>query len=131
MPLPYSLDVLTQACREVVRENKLQACYVRPMVLRGYGAASLDPSISPIETWIPAMPWGSYLGHDALTEGVDVMVSSWNRAAPNTFPMAAKAGGHYTNAQLIKMEAVRNGYAEGIALGPGGLVRAYGAGLHR
>jgi branched-chain amino acid aminotransferase len=117
----YDADALVEACRQVVRENGLGACYVRPMVLRGYGSFTLDPAASPIETWIAAWPWGAVLG-DAFQSGIDVMVSSWNRAEPDTFPVAAKAAGHYNSAQLIKMEAVANGYAEGIALGPGGLV---------
>jgi branched-chain amino acid aminotransferase len=117
----HDVDALVDACRALVRENRLGACYVRPMVLRGYGSFTLDPSASPIETWIAAWAWGAVLG-DAVQTGIDVMVSSWSRAQPNTFPVAAKAAGHYNSAQLIKMDAVANGYAEGIALGPGGLV---------
>lgn len=118
----YSIEELTEACRETIRRNELRNCYVRPMVLRGYGAAGLNPHASPVETWIATWPWGTYLGEDALERGVDVCVSSWNRAHPNTYPVASKTSGHYTNAQLIKMEAVANDYAEGIALSPGGLV---------
>ncbi len=118
----YSRAGLRDACVEVVRKNELTSSYVRPMILRGYGAAGLDPFDSPVETWIVNFPWGAYLGEDALDKGVSACVSSWNRASPNTFPMSAKAGGHYTNAQLIKMEAVTNGYDEGIALAPSGLV---------
>jgi len=114
--------VLKAACAEVVARNGLASAYVRPTVLRGYGAAGLDTRGSPIETWIPTWPWGTYLGEGALEKGVDVCVSSWHRPHPNTFPAAAKAAGHYTNATLIKLEAAANGYAEGIALGPGGLV---------
>jgi branched-chain amino acid aminotransferase len=77
---------------------------------------------SPVETYVAAWAWGTYLGAEALEQGVDVCTSSWLRAHPNSFPVAAKAAGHYVNAQLIKMEAVTNGYSEGIALGPGGLV---------
>ncbi|MEZ4417538.1 MAG: branched-chain amino acid transaminase [Gemmatimonadota bacterium] len=118
----FDAQTLAEACLEVVRQNGLSSCYVRPMILRGYGSAGLNPVASPIETWIPAFSWGTYLGAGALEKGVAVCVSSWHRAAPNTFPMAAKAGGNYINAQLIKMEALENGYAEGIALGPSGLV---------
>lgn len=114
--------VVREACRRTVRKNGLGSCYVRPMVLRGYGAAGLNPVGSPVETYVAAWPWGTYLGEGTLERGVDVCVSSWNRAHPNTYPVQAKAAGHYVNAQLIKMEAVQNGYAEGIALGPGGLV---------
>jgi branched-chain amino acid aminotransferase len=118
----YSAEELTEVCAAVVERNALEQCYLRPTVLRGYGAAGMSPAGSPLHTVVPAWPWGSYLGPEALERGVDVCVSSWQRAEPNTFPIAAKAAGNYNNAQLIKMEAVANGYAEGIALGPGGLV---------
>jgi branched-chain amino acid aminotransferase len=112
----YSRQEIIDACLTTVERNGLKDCYIRPMVLRGYGAAGLDPADSPIETYVAAWPWGAYLGEDALENGVDVCVSSWNRPAPNTFPVQAKAAGHYNNAQLIKMEAVANGYAEGLVL---------------
>jgi len=118
----YTRETIAEACTETVRKNDLGDCYIRPMVLRGYGAAGLDPTESPIETAIAAWPWGAYLGEDALKAGVDVCVSTWNRPAPNTFPSHAKAAGHYNNAQLIKMEAMTNGYAEGIVLGTHGRV---------
>jgi branched-chain amino acid aminotransferase len=120
--VPHAFGTLREACREVVRTNALDMCYVRPMVLRGYGAAGMLPDDSPVETFVCAWPWGTYLGPEALASGVDVCVSSWQRMHPNTFPAAAKAAGHYVNAQLMKMEAAANGYAEAIALGPSGLV---------
>jgi len=119
---PQSAEELTEACRDIVRKNDLQDCYIRPMVVRGYGSAGLDPSASPVETYICAWPWGTYLGEGALERGVDVCVSSWTRAHPNTFPVQSKAAGHYNAAQLMKMEALENGYVEAIALGPTGLV---------
>jgi branched-chain amino acid aminotransferase len=122
MPLAHAEDTLIEACRDTVRKNGLGDCYVRPMVLWGYGAAGMNPVGSPLETYVPAWPWGAYLGEEALTQGVDVCVSSWSRAHPNTFPVQAKAAGHYVNAQLIKMEAIANGYVEGIAVSPSGLV---------
>ncbi len=118
----HSPEVLERATVELVARNALEECYIRPMVLRGYGSAGLNPVDSPIETYLACWPWGTYLGEGALERGVDVCVSSWLRAHPNTFPVAAKAAGHYVNAQLIKMEAIANGYVEGIALGPSGLV---------
>jgi branched-chain amino acid aminotransferase len=118
----WSVDAMVEACREVIRANALESAYVRPMILRGYGAAGLHAVDSPIETWVAAWPWGAYLGAEALEKGVDVCTSSWARAAPNTFPVAAKAAGHYNAAQLMKAQAVADGYAEAIALGPGGLV---------
>ncbi len=120
--LSYDVDALVAACRSVIARNALKECYVRATVLRGYGAAGMNPVGSPIETYMITWPWGTYLGADALEQGVDVCVSSWQRPEPNTYPSNAKAAGHYTNAQLIKMEAVANGYAEAIALGPGGTV---------
>lgn len=122
MESAYSLDELTAACIAAVERNALEECYIRPMVLRGYGAAGMNPVGSPVHTVVPCWPWGTYLGPEAREQGVDVCVSSWQRAEPNTFPIAAKAAGNYNNAQLIKMEAVANGYSEGIALGAGGLV---------
>jgi branched-chain amino acid aminotransferase len=119
---PYEQAELEEACTALVEKNGLEACYLRPMVLRGYGDAGMLPVNSPIETYIACWPWGTYLGEKALEEGVDVCVSSWHRAAPNTYPALAKSAGHYNNAQLIKMEAAANGFAEAIALGPGGLV---------
>jgi branched-chain amino acid aminotransferase len=122
MPLAHDEATLVEACRDTVRRNGLKDCYVRPMVLWGYGSAGMNPVDSPLETYVAAWPWGAYLGEEALTRGVDVCVSSWMRAHPNTFPVQAKAAGHYVNAQLIKMEAVANGYVEGIAVSPSGLV---------
>jgi branched-chain amino acid aminotransferase len=124
----YRIDVgmtpgeIEAACRRAVEKNSLAACYIRPCVMRGYGAAGMHPVGSPVHVVIPAWPWATYLGADALENGIDVCVSSWQRAEPNTFPMLAKAAGNYNNAQLIKMEAVTNGYVEAIALGPDGVV---------
>ncbi len=117
-----SSDELVRACVETVARNGLEACYVRPMVLWGYGAAGMLPVGSPLETYIVTFPWGAYLGPEALEQGVDVCVSSWQRAEPNTYPAMVKSAGHYNNAQLMKMEAQANGYVEAIALTPGGTV---------
>ncbi len=122
MPPNFTHAEVEAACIEVVRANDLKACYIRPMVLRGYGAAGLNPLPSPVETYVASWPWGAYLGAEGLAKGVDVCVSSWHRAFPNTYPSMAKAAGHYNSSQLIKMEAIQHGYAEAIALGPGGLV---------
>jgi branched-chain amino acid aminotransferase len=120
--VPYSLDELTNAMLEVIRENNMRACYVRPLVLRGYGDVGVLPTSNPIETYIACFPWGRYLGEAALKDGVDVCVSSWTRIAPNTLPALAKAGANYMNSQLIRMEAAANGYSEGIALDEAGYV---------
>ncbi len=118
----YTIDDLAQAVCATLRKNDLASAYVRPMVLRGYGAAGMHPAASPIETYIPAWTWGTYLGEDALAHGVDVSVSSWHRPAPNTIPSGAKAAGNYLGSTLMVLEAVRHGYDEAIGLGPGGLV---------
>jgi branched-chain amino acid aminotransferase len=92
------------------------------MVMRGYGASSMVPFDSPVEVYLPCWPWGTYLGDGALENGVDACIASWHRVAPNTIPAMAKMAGNYLSGQLIKMEALRNGFAEGIALSPDGLV---------
>ncbi len=122
MDIPYSIDQLTSAMSETVRENRLRACYIRPIALRGYGDVGVLPQNNPIETYIACYPWGRYLGEEGVNVGVDVCVSSWNRIAPNTLPALSKAGANYMNSQLIRMEAHINGYAEGIALDEAGYV---------
>jgi branched-chain amino acid aminotransferase len=122
MDMKYSLDELVAASVEVVDRNNIETCYIRPMVLRGYGASGMVPFDSAVETYIPCWPWGGYLGDDAEEKGVDAGVSSWSRMAPNTLPAMAKVAGNYLSGQLIKMEALRNGYAEGIALTPDGML---------
>jgi branched-chain amino acid aminotransferase len=107
---------------ELVRVNGMEGCYIRPIVLRGYGEMGVNPLKNPIDIYIACWEWGKYLGEEALAEGVDVCVSSWTRLAPNTLPALAKAGGNSMNSQLIKMEALANGYSEGIALDAAGYV---------
>jgi branched-chain amino acid aminotransferase len=120
--VPYTIEQLCEAQVELVRLNGLRSCYVRPIVLRGYGDIGVLPRRNPTEVFLACWEWGKYLGDDALAQGVDVCVSSWTRLAPNTMPALAKAGGNYLNSQLIRMEADLNGYAEGIALDPAGCV---------
>jgi branched-chain amino acid aminotransferase len=122
MELAYTPEQLARACAETVARNHLGTCYVRPVVLRGYGSLGVDPANAPIEVMIFAYPWGAYLGPTALKEGVDVCVASWQRPAPNTFPALAKATGNYLNSQLMRMESRVNGYAEAIALSTDGRV---------
>ena len=111
-----SQDVLTEAVLETIRANELKACYIRPIVYRGYHALGVNPFPCPVDAAILVWEWGAYLGQDALDNGVDVRVSSWTRAAANTFPSLAKSSANYANSQLIKMEAITEGYTEGIAL---------------
>ena len=118
----HTIDELVEGICATVRRNDLEACYIRPTVLRGFGSSSMHPEHSPIETYIPVWPWGAYLGEEALAKGVDVCVSSWNRPAPNTVPSGAKSAGNYLVSALMVMEASSHGYTEAIGLGPGGLV---------
>ena len=116
IPLRHSVDELIQASLDTVAANELRACYLRPVVVRTGEQMGVNPTNTPVETFIIAWRWGAYLGHEALTSGVDVRVSSWRRAQPDSFPALAKAGGNYLNSQLSKMEARADGYAEGIML---------------
>ena len=116
MDIPYTQDEFNRAILETVRANGYKACYVRPIVYRGYKTLGVDPFPNPVDCSILVWEWGKYLGDEALESGVDVKVSTWWRMAPNTFPALAKAGANYMNSQLIKMEAILEGYAEGIAL---------------
>jgi branched-chain amino acid aminotransferase len=117
----FTRDDLVRAMVELVQTNGVWPCYIRPIILRGYGEVGVNPLHSPVEVYICNYPWGKYLGADA-SEGVDVCISSWTRIAPNTLPAMAKSGANYMNSQLIKMEAILNGYAEGIALDQNGYV---------
>jgi branched-chain amino acid aminotransferase len=116
MDSPFTQPQLEAAVLDTIRVNNFKACYIRPLMYRGYNALGVNPLPCPVEVAIMTWEWGAYLGADALEEGVDVCVSSWNRAAPNTFPALSKATGNYANAALIRMEAETNGYSEGIAL---------------
>jgi len=116
----FTREQLVSGMLETVGHNGVSPCYVRPIVLRGYGEAGVNPFNSPTEVYIINYPWGKYLGGE--NDGCDVCVSSWTRLAPNTLPAMAKAGANYMNSQLIKMEAIVNGYVEGIALDAAGFV---------
>ncbi|OGC00707.1 branched chain amino acid aminotransferase [candidate division KSB1 bacterium RBG_16_48_16] len=116
MHIPFTTDEIVQACNETIRVNDFQSAYVRPLAYRGYHSLGVDPSKCPVEVAIGALNWGAYLGEEAISQGVDVGVSSWNRMAPNTMPSLAKAGSNYMNSQLIKLEAKEDGFTEGIGL---------------
>jgi branched-chain amino acid aminotransferase len=120
MDYAVSQDTLTTAVLDTIKANGLPACYIRPLIYRGYNALGVNPLPCPVEALILVWEWGAYLGADALEQGVDVRVSSWTRSAPNTFPSMAKSVANYANSGLIKMEAVVEGYSEGIALNPDG-----------
>jgi len=120
--IPYSPEEINQACVDLIQANGFEDCYLRPVVYRGYHSLGVFPGSCPVDVVIGAWIWGKYLGAEALEQGVDVRVSSWNRMAPNTFPALAKATGNYMNSILIRQEAAIDGYAEGIALDVNGYV---------
>jgi branched-chain amino acid aminotransferase len=122
MELPCGPAELNAAVLETISANRFEACYVRPIAYRGLGSLGVNPLPCPVDVAILVWDWGRYLGQDALERGVEVRVSSWTRLAPNTLPTLAKTAANYMNSQLIKMEAIKEGYAEGIALDAEGFV---------
>ena len=120
--LPYTVDELCEATVETIRANKLPACYIRPLVYRGYGNMGVNPAGCPTDVIIAVWPWGAYLGDDALENGINVGVSSWRQRSNNAIPPAVKATASYMNSILAKLEAIEHGYAEAIMLNENGLV---------
>ncbi len=116
IPSPYSVDDYMEATVDVLRANQQRSAYIRPLVFRGYNTLGVDGRGCPVEVIVAAVPWGAYLGKEALEQGVDVQVSSWRRMAPSTMSSLAKIGGQYVNSQNVVMEARDNGFSEGIAL---------------
>ncbi|MBN1482673.1 branched-chain amino acid transaminase [candidate division KSB1 bacterium] len=116
IPIPYTQEEIIKACKETIKVNGYESAYVRPIVFRGYNSLGVDPTKCPVEVVIGALNWGKYLGEEGVARGVDVRVSSWSRMAPNTMPTMAKAGSNYMSSQLIKLEAMADGYTEGIGL---------------
>ena len=116
MEIPYKREEINKVTVELIRMNGLKAAYIRPIAYRGYGELGVNPFPCPVNVTVATLQWGKYLGDEALENGVDVMVSSWNRMSPNTFPAMAKCCANYMNSQLIKMEATLYGFVEGIAL---------------
>jgi branched-chain amino acid aminotransferase len=118
----FDVEQMVEATKELIRVNKLKECYVRPVVMRGYGIMGLDPLPAPVQTFIAAWPWGSYLGDDALKNGVDAGISSWRQRSINSMPPQIKATGNYINSSFARMEANDHGYAEAILLNEAGMV---------
>lgn len=114
--IPFSEKQIEDAVIETVRVNKMRACYIRPVVYRGYGDVGVNPTGCPVDVAIAVWEWGTYLGDTALKDGIDVCFSTWNRPAPNTLPSLAKSGGNYLISQLMKLEAIQGGFKEAIAL---------------
>ncbi len=122
MEMAFTREQIHTACIEVVAVNDVSECYIRPLIYRGYENLGVNPFGNPVDVCVACFPWGKYLGEDALTKGIAVRVASWQRMAPNTLPAMAKASANYMNSQLVKMEALVDGYAEGIALDVNGFV---------
>ncbi|HEX4902304.1 MAG TPA: branched-chain amino acid transaminase [Acidimicrobiales bacterium] len=122
MELPYSVDEIVDATKEVVRESGLPSCYIRPIAYYGYGEMGLNTLPCSVDVAIACWPWGAYLGDDAATKGVRMKISSWTRHEHNTMPPASKTTGNYVNSSLAKVEALKAGYDEAIMLNPQGLV---------
>lgn len=120
--MPYTVDELCEATVEIIRANKLPSCYIRPLVYRGYGVMGVDPTGAPIDVIIACWPWDSYLGEDALENGVAVGVSSWRQRSINAVPPAVKSTAAYFNSLLAKLEAKEHGYTEAIMLNEEGKV---------
>ena len=116
MDIPYDQQTLTDAIFDLIQVNSFRACYIRPIVYRGYDSLGVNPLPCPVDVAIMLWDWGAYFTKEAIEEGLDVKISTWARNAPNTTPGMAKSVANYANAQLIKMEALAEGYAEGIAL---------------
>lgn len=120
--IPYTFEEINRAIIDTIKINKLEACYIRPIAYRGMDDLGVNPLNNPVDLSIAAFEWGSYLGKGAVESGINVCVSSWRRSAPNSMPTMAKIGGAYMNSSLIKMEAILNGYSEGIALDLNGYI---------
>lgn len=116
MEIPYDVQTLSDAVTNLIDVNKFKACYIRPLVYRGYDSLGVNPLPCPVDVAIMLWEWGAYFTKEAIEEGLDVKISTWHRNAPNTTPAMAKSVANYANAQLIKMEAIADGYAEAIAL---------------
>jgi len=122
MEIPYSVEELVDATKALIAANKLPACYIRPLVYRGYGVMGLDPMPAPVETMIAVWPWDTYLGEEALTDGIAAGISSWRQRGNNAVPPQIKATGSYMNSSFARMEANDHGYAEAIMLNEAGYV---------
>jgi branched-chain amino acid aminotransferase len=116
MEYPLDLSGWRKVILETIRANEMKACYIRPLMYRGYDTLGVNPLPNPVDACVMVWEWGAYLGPEALEHGVDMKVSSWSRMAPNTLPAMAKATANYANSALIKMDALADGYSEGIAL---------------
>ena len=122
LDIPFSVDAISDGTKETIRANGLNACYIRPLVIRGYGEMGVNPLNAPVNVIIAVWPWGAYLGEDALERGVRIKISSWRRNGQNSLPSGAKATGQYINGVLAKVESLKAGYDEAIMLNEQGYI---------
>ena len=126
MDVDWTRDDFSTATIDLINKCGLDECYIRPIIFRGLDEANpafgVNPFPNPLRSYIAVWRWGKYLGEEALENGIDVCVSTWERFNSNALPAMAKAGANYMNSQLIKMEAILGGYSEGIALDDRGYV---------
>ncbi len=122
MPLPYSLEQIGEATRELIRRNGLRSCYIRPLAFRGYGEMGLYAQSAPIDLIVAVWPWGAYLGEEGKQQGIRAKVSSWRRISPAGLIPHAKASGQYLNSILAKTESANAGYDEAVLLDERGFV---------
>jgi branched-chain amino acid aminotransferase len=122
LAVPYDKKQVAEAIVETVRLNRLEACYIRPLLYIGYGAMGLYPGENPVRLSIAAWRWGTYLGEDALTKGIRAKISSFTRHHVNVAMTRAKVSGYYVNSILAKREVKADGYDEAIMLDPEGYV---------
>jgi branched-chain amino acid aminotransferase len=122
LELPYDLETLREATLELIRRNRLDSCYIRPLAFRGYGEMGLNARSAPVEVIIAAWPWGTYLGEEGKLNGIRAKISTWRRHSPDSVETRAKASGHYLNSILAKQDSVKTGYDEAIMLDQRGMV---------
>jgi len=122
MDMPYSVEELVQATKDVVAASGLPSAYIRPIAYYGYGEMGLNTLPCRTDVAIACWPWGAYLGDDAVSKGVRMKISSWTRHDHNTMPPAAKTVGNYVNSSLAKVEALKAGYDEAVMLSPEGTI---------
>ena len=127
MPMPFPKEVIKQACLDVVRENKLESCYIRPIGFYGSEKMGVSPKGATVHISIAAWPWGAYLGSEGLEKGIRVKTSSYSRHHVNVTMCRAKYSGTYANSILANQEAIDDGYDEALLLDVDGFV-AEGAG---
>ncbi|MFH0861545.1 MAG: branched-chain amino acid transaminase [Candidatus Altiarchaeota archaeon] len=122
MDVPYKVEQVEQAIKDTINANRIEACYIRPIIYRGYGEMGLNPLNAPVDVAVAVWPWGTYLGEEGLKNGIRACISSVERFNSNVIPTRAKATGQYINSILAKVQALKAGYEEAILLDNRGMV---------